>query len=441
MMTKVEPRRFARLALMIPNTADPAYLRTILQNLRDTEPSGADEKSQQNWWPATVSEIEAIADRFPGLDADRESATALCWAIMTRSTEGWSAKTHEWLARTAMTHPDPGHGQYTVYSGLKTGQSESAPDIITTSINCVRGVAAEAIRVILFARRDDYDTFRPAVDALIRDPHPAVRVAALGLALPLWNIDRAAAITTFLTACSHERDEVLKSRYVNEFLGYTIVRHADEFVSFIDRMLESSVDEVAKAGGAWVAVVWAHRGLMGERLQKCLRSRSRVREGVAEALAAAVSAECSNPDAIMKLAALFDDPEKDVRAAAARFFRSEEAIETAAAQRLAEHLAASAALDDNMDDLLTGLERYAGQLRPYAGPILAVADRLAGALATEARDHRTRRPFDADLLTKILLRLYEQAEDDAELRGRCLDAWDRLIAQGIGREALQQIDT
>jgi hypothetical protein len=107
---------------------------------------------------------------------------------------------------------------------------------------------------------------------------------------------------------------------------------------------------------------------------------------------------------------------------------------------LAQRFAASAALDDNMDDLLTALEGYAGELKPYAGPVFTMADRLAGPLAAEARDHQTRRPLDADMLTKVLLRLYEQADHDKELKRRCLDAWDQLIAHGIGRDTLQQID-
>jgi hypothetical protein len=50
-----------------------------------------------------------------------------------------------------------------------------------------------------------------------------VRAAAIGLALPLFNIDRAAAVGAFLTAGAHEGDEVLGARYVNEFLRYTIL--------------------------------------------------------------------------------------------------------------------------------------------------------------------------------------------------------------------------
>jgi hypothetical protein len=321
-MTKLEPGRFARLALKIPPTADPAYLRAILQNLRDTQSPGND-KDAQEWEAATVAEIEAIGDRFDRLTDDRESTSALCWAIATRSTDCWSPRTYEWLARTAMTHSDPGEGEYSIHTGRKAGQSDwpGEPDIAGTSINCVRGVAADAIRAILFARREQYEVFRPAVEALTRDPHPSVRVAAIGLALPLLNIDRAAAITTFLAACSHDRDDVLRARSVNEFLRYTIVNHVDELGPLIERMVGSPVDEVARAGAGWVGVVWAHRGRWEDRLGRCLNGPARLREGVASALALAVAGECSNPDALVKLSALFDDREKDVRAAAARFLQ------------------------------------------------------------------------------------------------------------------------
>ena len=70
----------------------------------------------------------------------------------------------------------------------------------------------------------------------------------------------------------------------------------------------------------------------------------------------------------------------------------------------------------------------------------SLADRFAGPLATEARDRRTRRPLDAGVLAKVLLRLYEQSEHDRALRRRCLDAWDGLLREGIGYDVLHNID-
>jgi hypothetical protein len=440
-MTKREPRRFAHLALVIPASADPRYARAILQNLSDTQPP-SNHRQPEEWQATTVEEIEAVADHFDELKDDGEFATALCWAIVRRSTEPWSARTYEWLARNAVTHAHPREGEYSVYSGGKRDRFDSPgePDIQGTSINCVRGVAAEAIQAILFARRDARETLGPAVEVLTRDPHPSMRVAAIGLALPLVNIDRADAVATFLAACAHQNDEVLRAGYVNDFLRYTILRHVDEMGPLIERMVRSPLAEVARAGAGWVGVVWAHSGIWEDRLERCISGSARLRGGVARALALAVADECPNPKAKEKLCALFNDPEKDVRGAAASFFRSEGAFETAATGSLAQRFAESAALDDSMDDLLMGLEHHAGSLKGYAGAVFAMADRLSGPLAAEARDHQTQRPFEADMLAKVLLRLYEQAEHEQQLRGRCLDAWDSLISQRIGLDTLRHID-
>jgi hypothetical protein len=109
-------------------------------------------------------------------------------------------------------------------------------------------------------------------------------------------------------------------------------------------MMRSRVDEVAKAGGGWVGAVWARRGLWEDRRETCLKGPAQLREGLARALALAVADECANQGAAGRLSALFGDPDQDVRAAAATFFRSEGAFDTAVAPSLAQRFAASAAL-------------------------------------------------------------------------------------------------
>jgi hypothetical protein len=117
-MTKLEPQRFARLALAIPESADPSYARAILQNLADTRPPGK-LKNPEKWQAATVEEIEGPWPTTLNGKDDRDFATALCWTIIGRSDEVWSETIHAWLTRTAMSHPHPREDEYTVYSGLR----------------------------------------------------------------------------------------------------------------------------------------------------------------------------------------------------------------------------------------------------------------------------------------------------------------------------------
>jgi hypothetical protein len=162
--------------------------------------------------------------------------------------------------------------------------------------------------------------------------------------------------------------------------------------------------------------------------------------GVAGAVSNAVARGHDRPAVLDRLRSLFDDPEKGVRDVASAVFREAEFFDQPSAVQLAEAFLRSRALDDNVDDLLHGLEGLTGLLKPYAPVICGLADRFAGPLAAEARDIRTHRPLEAGLLAKVMLRLYEQSEYDRRLRRSCLDAWDGLLRQGIGHDVLQNID-
>jgi len=99
----------------------------------------------------------------------------------------------------------------------------------------------------------------------------------------------------------------------------------------------------------------------------------------------------------------------------------------------------SRAFDANVNDLLWGLDRFAGSLREYAGALRALVDRFVTPPADES-DGRNRRPFDSATLAKVLLRLYEQADHDRDLRRQCLDSWDRLLQDGAWFDVLKHID-
>src|SRR5262249_22786029 len=151
----------------------------------------------------------------------------------------------------------------------RDGESGDRPDVAMSSINCVRGSAAGAIESALFDRRDRLGMLQPAVDSLLNDPHPAVKAAAVGLALPLYNIDRGVAVEAFLKACSHQDDGVLLAYDLNHVLRYTILDFADRVRPLIERMVASSIGKVAKTGAAWAALAWSHKGLMEDVTREC----------------------------------------------------------------------------------------------------------------------------------------------------------------------------
>ena len=441
-MAALQSARFARLALRMPIDSDPRYPVAILRALAERDPPSGISEGQVGE-QATVAQIEAVIRRFSVLEEDREFAMSVCRAIEQRHDTTWSDDTIDLLSRFATCHADPQPGQYAVSRPRnpdRDGDSGDRPDVAMSSINCVRGAAAGAIEAVLFNRQELLGMLQSAVDSLLIDAHAAVRAAAAGLALPLYNIDRTAAVEAFLTACSHPEDAVLCSYDLNHFLRYTILDHWERLKPLIERMVASRIGKVAKTGAAWAAVAWSHKGLMDDIVSACAEGTRWQRMGVADALSNAIAKGHDHPAVLDRLRSLFDDPEKDVRDVASGAFRAPGFFDQSSAVPLAEAFLQIRAIDDNMDDLLHGLEALTGLLKPYAPVICGLADRFAGPLAAEARDIRTRRPLDAGLLAKVMLRLYEQSEHDRALRRRCLDAWDGLLREGIGYDVLRNID-
>jgi hypothetical protein len=230
------------------------------------------------------------------------------------------------------------------------------------------------------------------------------------------------------------------SRHLSHFVRYAIANYAEEIRPLIERMVRSPVNNVAKTGAQWVGVAWGYREWWNDLFEICLAGTALHREGIAESLAHCAASENGLAGVTSRLAELFEDSEKPVRDAAASVFRLPGTLDTPDAVSVVHAFVTSAAVDDNVDDLLAGLERHQGRLRPFAPALRSLVKRFTGPLAAEARDHRTRRPLDAGTLAKVLLRLYGQSEGDGVLRNECLDAWDRLLSERIGFDVLRQID-
>ena len=205
-------------------------------------------------------------------------------------------------------------------------------------------------------------------------------------------------------------------------------------------MVLSSIGKVAKRGAAWATVAWVHQGLMNKIVDACNEGNRWQRMGVADVLSNAVARGHDRPGIVDRLRSLINDSEKEVRDVASGVFRINGLYEQPSSVMLVDAFFQSRALDDNIDDLLHGLDGFTGSLKPYTSVICGLADRFAGPLAAEARNLQSHRPIDANSLAKVLLRLYEQSEHDRVLRRKCLDAWDGLLSQGIGHDVLKDID-
>lgn len=431
------PKRFARLAMRIPPTADPAYFASLLRAVGRQEVT-ADDKSEEL---VAVPELETIVEHV-GDCRDGEYVQSVCRLIESRPNAQWSNQMVDRVIGFA-SHPEPALGEFTGHTG-GSGGDEMKPDIEATSINCVRGNVAAAIVRLFWARSDAFDRLLPAATRLLSDPHPSVRIAALGTCLPIWNRDRDLALKLVLEACNHENDAVLRSDWLHRFIGYARFTQLNRLAPLIKRMGESSDAAVAEWGAAWATACWLDGNDFKESVRVCCSGSKPQRLGVVGTTVQYFAAGKAVESTIPVLIRAFSDSERDVRSRAAHLFYRDGVFDMADSPRLAGEFVESPSFADSPDSLLHPLSEHTGEITRYASVVLAAADIISGPLAEDTRNTSTRTAFAGNEVSTLLLRLYETAygSHDRKLQDDCLDRWDRMLENRVGmtRDHLKQLD-
>ena len=251
-VTHRDPCRFARLAMQIPPTANPVFLRHIFSGIQhNSPPNDMSEDEKKAWNPATADQIENVI-RHSGGDSIRAShAITYCRLISQRANANWSIEAVQHVVDIATTHPQPRVGE----SIVSTGKRDSVEMLEADAINVARGVAADTVKRLLWSQPDRLSFLESAIDGLVTDFHPAVRVAATGVCLAVLNIDKDKAVSWYLNACTQNDDRVLACRESRRFLAYAAWTHLTSVTPILRRMVKSELPEVQKWGAVHATAI------------------------------------------------------------------------------------------------------------------------------------------------------------------------------------------
>jgi hypothetical protein len=419
-----EPGRFARLALAIPAGANPAYLAGVLHAAAATSPPTTD---ATDWRPASDDEVRILVEHV-GYRENERIAAGMCWLMRQRHASLTTPQCLDLLCRYATDHPHPAAGWVL--------SSNRELDYDAESMNCTRGTAVGAIGQLLFAEPCQVGGFEPALRRAAGDAHPAVRVAAVEACLPVLNADRNLAVDLFLAACTGP-DEMLASRWVSEFVRYSLWSHHRELGPLLRRMAGSSVPTVANTGAAWLTVGSLDGRFPRDEIDGLAGGTPAQRTGVARAAAH----NCDDPADLARcvelLGRLVDDADEEVRKQAGEFVRRAGVLRSLDGRGLAAAFVAGREFGREPSGLVEALRRHPDSLIPLAPVIEAVCVRVAGDLTDPARRVKMQGGYALDRFVPLILRLYEQAEQtaDGRLRAACLDWWDQLLEARMGGTA------
>lgn len=432
-IAKRYPERFGRLALRFPDDVHPAYVSSILDGFGTKTPGKeVPEPEKASWQSARVETVGAVLEKYQA-DDNRETAMSFCRLVAERADEDWSDKTIARLVHYAQNHPDLEQGKLNVYCD-KSCDEATVEILFQNTINCVRGVAAGAIGQLLWERKDRLEQVRSAIESLVRDPHPAVRMAAIEAIEPVLNIDKDLAVSWFCQACKDDLRVAASPRAVR-FFNYTVPSHIDQVGPIIQEMASSSLDDVALQGARQVTARWLFHGFFKEEFSKCVQGTVPQRKGVVSVAAQLLHDKKYCRQCQELLLQFMNDPEKEVRNDLRGIFRYKDLITDPKYAAFVKEYIKSQAFADDPDHFVWSLKDLAGSLIPVADAIFAVCDAFSTTLKEKTRDIGSRFPYMASEMSSILLRLYEQAQGERNMAiaGRCLDIWDLLFKNRVGR--------
>ena len=432
-MAKRYPERFGRLALRFPDNVNPRYVSAIIDGFGEKQPGEeVPDTEKASWQPASIQTVEAVLEKYQAGD-EQETAMSFCHLIRERADEDWSDKTIARLVHYARSHPDLEMGKLNVRCD-KSCDEATVEDLFQNTINCVRGVAAGAIGQLLWERKEYLEQVRTGIVSLVQDPHPAVRMAAIEAIKPVLNIDKDLAVHWFCEACKDDL-RVAASPQALRFFNYTVPSHIDQVGPIIQRMAFPPLEDVAKEGARQVTARWLFHGFFENEFNKCCQGTVPQRKGVASVAAQLLHDKKYSQQCQGLLRQFMNDPDKKVRDELRGMFRNKDLISNPEYAAFVNEFIKSQAFADDPDHFVWSLKDFAGSLILVADAIFAVCETFSTTLQEKTRDIGSHYPHMASEVSSILLRLYEQAqgERNSHIADRCLDIWDLLFENRVGR--------
>ncbi len=395
-LTKENPERFASFVHRMSDEINPAYFEAILRGVTASDLS--------------IDQIVRVCmrcHRLPGRPLGR-------WVTrpLVHFPDGvLPNEALEMTAWYATQDPDPHKGS-TDYQG----------DLMTAGINCVRGTAADSIARFIFQDSRYLEFFKPFLETMVHDPSPAVRTVVAYALLATLRSDRDFGVARFVELCSE--DEVLSTPFVEEFLKYGVQTHFVELQPILSRMLASVDDDVATAGARQSCLASLTMEAALSLAEQCADGSQPLRLGAAEVYAANLKASALRAECEAMLAKLFDDPEQNVREAAALCFRRFSGRDLLEYVDLAYRYIESAAFTTQVNPLIMALDETTAAVPEL---IVSACERYFDLAADDMPNMNV---VDTGSVANLVVRAYSQTSD-RQVTTRCLDLIDRMHLLGL----------
>ena len=398
--TKIQPERFARLALTFPRETHHDYFNAVIRGLNEATID-----------LALLIEFCCYCHELPNKPCGR----SLPRLIAKYKEQALPDSLLDIVTWYALHDPDPDNSH------------SIGNDLRFEAINSVRGIAVEVIADLMFTNKRYENYFFPLVEYLVQDPSAVVRSQVFKVLIAVINIDYAKSNQLFRDLLASD-DRLLATRWIEDYLNYAVWQHFASVKDILERFIGSENDIVKAIGTRQTCVASLNNEAANTLVEQCLQGNKAMRLGVAEVFSANIKSDTHRAICIERLNQLFNDEDQEVRNKAASCFWHIKDDDLSSYQSLIDSFMRSTAIQNIPPKLIQLLEQAVNRLPDTVIDLIECYRKKQG--------QNTNYVFYE--INRLLIRLYLQSKDPA-IQKRCLDALDAIVgygAMGLSTELL-----
>ena len=412
---KDEPVEMIKIVIENKENVVPAYIDAMYSG---AEFSDAIELVEKNLWEQMFSE-------FP-CDMRSQRALHFCGIIEKVKIYSWSDEVIEKLKEIAVYYEEGEEEKE-----IKDNKELNCEELISRSLNCMRGHAIRAIGHLLWDNQALFVEFKDVIDKLTLDDDEAVRMACFYALWPIYNIDREWAEERILRV--YESDVRMAGFHDSKGMFFRLYsKYKESVLSIIQRCFETNDKRLVQMGGYSICEfyirynefkdVMSNMEQLNEEQVKAILHMAviylRFDEYREIGKAIILKYKNSEVDVEMPLGSMFYDNFVDVG-------RDSEFLREIMKSKVSKRMVYSFA---------HFLEENACSVKDYAEVIIALCENV---LSTPLEELATQWGIESDI-SKLIIALYDETANsdnglDQDVAEKCLGLWDVMFEKQIGQ--------
>ena len=405
---KREPERFGKLALRFPVDAPADYLAEVFSALEETSPPGeVQEENREYLLPASRELVNQVLDSV-NLSDDNNLMRRFCWLVLKRTDLRPSDRIVSRLVELT-TYSDQHYDVPKQMYPSKNSTREQVHHFETIAINHVRALAISAIGSILYEHKDLFTRFELSLESALSDPHPAVRLAIVGVCLQIWNFNRRLAIDWFIKAASPDLWPAC-GQNAQRLLNCAFPEFSEQLTPLIQAMVSSQEPSISEEGAEEAFARWLFFDVLKELASTCRSGSEPQRTGVAKIAVQFARNEKYAEKCLPILVDMCNDPVDEIRRLSALAFHDERLLKIPNASKFMLEFIGSEAFEDDPDSLCNALHDFGGTLTQFTDVVFAAVQKAINILHNPS-EKQSRRMGLLDLhLSGVILRALRTVE-------------------------------